>query len=519
MQSTALYRIPQIREIEQAGLSLLPKHTLMQRAAAAVAATALRMLSGDLSSAHILVLAGPGNNGGDGCEAAAILSAQGIKTTVYLAGKKNSLPPDAAIAFALAQKNNCTFIQRDAIHFADYALVIDGLFGIGLSHSIEDVLLDLITSLNKARLEYGLRVLAIDIPSGLHADTGCVLSKDKDNSHGIAVHADQTITFIANKPGLHTASGRDYAGLVETDDLALPENLFPPAFAALNHPARFACATKKRNHASHKGSYGDVKILGGATGMIGAVVLAARMALYAGAGRVYAVFLDEAPGYDSMHPEIMCRTTEASDLHATCLVVGPGLGMNRKAHDLLSQALSTNTALILDADALNLIAVEPGLQAKLKTRSAPSIMTPHPLEAARLLNTTTAAIQADRMTAANKLATLWKSVVVLKGSGSVIAHPDGKIVINTTGNPALATAGTGDVLAGCCGALLAQAEVSAWDAACAGTWLHGKAADTLAMTSLNHDAQLTGLTASELIPAIRKELNQLINLPNNLQQS
>jgi hydroxyethylthiazole kinase-like uncharacterized protein yjeF len=234
------------------------------------------------------------------------------------------------------------------------------------------------------------------------------------------------------------------------------------------------------------------------------------MALHAGAGRTYAVFLDDVPAYDSAHPEIMCRAADTCDLTANCLVLGPGLGVSRAAHDVLSKALSTKTALILDADALNLIAVEAGLQEKLKTRTAPCILTPHPLEAARLLHQSVELVQADRIAAAQTLSAQWNCVVILKGSGSVIAHPNGKVVINTTGNPALATAGTGDVLAGCCGALLAQAQVSAWEAALASTWLHGKAADTLAATMFTNGEHLIGMTASELIPAIRKELNHLI---------
>lgn len=506
MESTALFRISQIRAIEQAGFKIVPTYTLMQRAGAAVAASAKRMLSDEVQAKRIVILAGPGNNGGDGCEAAAVLAQQGAKIFIHLTTNSDSLSPDCAIAFAHAIKSGCEFISHEEIDFSTYDLVIDALFGIGLSHPIKGTYRDLIAILNLARAQHNVLVLAVDVPSGCDADTGCVVGPD-----GIAVRADKTITFIANKIGLHTAYGRDYAGLVEVDSLDLPKDLFPAPCSELNQPSLFSAVIKKRNHASHKGSYGDVKIIGGARGMAGAVVLASRMALHAGAGRIYAVFLDDVPAFDSAQPEIMYRSTDACDLTASCLVLGPGLGSSRNAHDVLSTALSAKTPLVIDADALNLIAVEPGLQAKLKSRTTHCILTPHPLEAARLLNQSVEFVQADRIAAALTLATQWNCVVILKGSGSVIAHPDGRVVINSTGNPALATAGTGDVLAGCCGALLAQADAIAWEAALASTWLHGQAADTLAATMFANNGQFIGLTASELIPAIRKELNQLLH--------
>lgn len=505
MDSTALFRIAQIRAIEQAGIASLPSYTLMQRAGAAVAAVAESMLDDGVYEKRILILAGPGNNGGDGCEAASVLAKQGAKIFIHCIATSDPLPPDPVTAFEHAVENECELILEEDIDFPTYDLVIDALFGIGLSQPIKAPLHDLIADLNRTSALHHLPVLAVDVPSGCDADTGCVVGPD-----GIAVRADKTITFIANKIGLHTAYGRDYAGQVEVDTLDLPENLFSSPCATLNHPSLFSTAIKKRNHATHKGSYGDVKIIGGARGMAGAVVLASRMALHAGAGRTYAVFLDDVPAYDSAHPEIMCRTADTCDLTANCLVLGPGLGVSRAAHDLLSKALSTKTALILDADALNLIAVEAGLQEKLKTRTAPCILTPHPLEAARLLKQSVELVQADRIAAAQTLSAQWNCVVILKGSGSVIAHAYGRVVINSTGNPALATAGTGDVLAGCCGALLAQTQVSAWEAALASTWLHGKAADTLAATMFANGEHLIGMTASELIPAIRKELNHLI---------
>jgi hydroxyethylthiazole kinase-like uncharacterized protein yjeF len=230
------------------------------------------------------------------------------------------------------------------------------------------------------------------------------------------------------------------------------------------------------------------------------------MALMAGAGRVFAGFAGPVPAYDSLHPELMCR--HADDLRADhgVVVIGPGLGMSRHAHDLLSRAVSSAPALVIDADALNLIAAEPALQSRLAQRRAPSLLTPHPLEAARLLGTDVHAVQSDRLSAANALAQRYHATVILKGSGSIIADPGDIPVINATGNPALATAGSGDVLAGLCGALLAQG----WPvraSALAATWLHGSAADQMVADGTGP----IGATASELMPWIRNALNKLVN--------
>ncbi len=267
MNSTALFRISQIRAIEQAGIASLPSYTLMQRAGAAVAASAKRMLAHDVHEKRILILAGPGNNGGDGCEAAAVLAQQGAKIFIHRIITSDSLSPDSVIAFEHAVENECELILEEDIDLPTYDLVIDALFGIGLTQPLQVPLRDLIATLNRTSAQHHFPVLAVDVPSGCNADTGCVVGAD-----GIAVRADKTITFIGNKIGLHTAYGRDYAGQVEVDTLDLPENLFSSPSAELNHPSLFSTAIKKRNHATHKGSYGDVKIIGGARGMAGAVV-------------------------------------------------------------------------------------------------------------------------------------------------------------------------------------------------------------------------------------------------------
>ncbi len=493
--SLNLYSVAQVRAIEAAAISWAGPGILMQRAGAAVARHALTLLHEITTDLHVLVAAGPGNNGGDALEAAALLVQHGIKITIVHLAEENALTAEAGMALKHARQSGAVF--ADSIPAMSWSLAIDGLFGIGLTRPLEGRYRDLATQLN----QLSCPVLAIDVPSGLDADTGSIVGPN-----GLAVSANETMTLIANKPGLHTLYGRDNAGHVVTDDLGIDPSLFPEPIARLNTPLAFADEVRPRVHASHKGSNGDLQVIGGAEGMSGAVILAARMALMAGAGRVFAGFAGPVPAYDSLHPELMCR--HADDLRADhgAVVIGPGLGMSRHAHDLLGRALSFAPALVIDADALNLIAAEPALQSRLAQRTAPSLLTPHPLEAARLLGTDVHAVQSDRLSAANALAQRYHATVILKGSGSIIAQPGDIPVINTTGNPALATAGSGDVLAGLCGALLAQG----WPVkacALAATWLHGSAADQMVANGTGP----IGATASELMPWIRNALNKLVN--------
>lgn len=497
--STALYSVADIRGIELAAQADLPPGTLMQRAGDAACAFALKLLKDAGNGAPVLVLAGPGNNGGDAFEAAHRLAQNGIRVSILSFADPARQPPDARQALSRAQGGNAHFADParwSEIMSAQWSLVIDGLFGIGLARPISGMLRTLVAAVNALPCP----ILALDVPSGLDADTGDLIGED-----GIAVAASHTITFIGNKPGLHTCYGRDYAGEVHVDVLGIDASCFMQPEAQLNRVQLFAHALHPRANNSHKGSFGDVTVIGGAHGMAGAAILAARTAAKCGAGRVFAAFIDDAPAYDGMQPELMCRIAQTHDFSSHTLVVGPGLGMSRTAHDLLVRALNTPAPLVLDADALNLVAAEPELQKKLAQRKAAHVMTPHPLEAARMLGTTSAAIQSDRLAAARELARRYNGTAVLKGSGSVIARPDGKLAINPTGNPGLATAGTGDVLAGICGALLAQG----WperDAALAAPWLHGYAADMLVAQGIGP----TGMTASELIPAVRASLNRLI---------
>lgn len=272
-------------------------------------------------------------------------------------------------------------------------------------------------------------------------------------------------------------------------------------------PAMFKPALAPRDAAAHKGMFGSVAIIGGESGMVGAALLAARAALMAGSGRVYAAMLShDAPSVDLYQPEIMLRKPAVISqiTQLNCVVIGPGLGHTQAAIELLEFWLTQNLALLLDADALNLIAALPHLAALTKARTAETVITPHPGEAARLLACSNAHIQQNRTASALKLAHMLHVTCVLKGAGSICAHHDGSWFINSSGNPGLASAGTGDVLSGVIGSLMAQG-LSALAATKLGVYVHGAAADSL----VAQGSGPVGLTASEVSQQVRHELNQL----------
>lgn len=504
-QTLSLYTIEEIRQIETVARANLAPGSLMRTAG--LAAANLAKALAPINNQKILALAGPGDNGGDALEAAHLLAESGYAVNVILCAETDRYSPDAQHSLQRAKVNEITWISPEQLRASDdqqWSLVIDGLFGIGLARPITGEIESLVHSVNQMAQHSRCPVLALDVPSGLNADTGQIIG-----GQGVAIHATHTITFIGNKLGLHTATGKDIAGEVMVADLGIADNVFPSPHLYLSHPSLFRRTIKPRRHDSHKGSHGDVLIIGGAGGMTGAAILAARSALYCGAGRVYVGFIDDVPAYDHQHPELMCRPAGECDLSKGVVVIGPGLGTSTPAAQLLSKALTEASALVIDADALNLIAQMEDLRTLLVARQKNhrnTIITPHPLEAARLLGVSALEVQCDRITSANNLVAALNACVILKGAGTIIAAANEATFINSTGNPGLATAGTGDVLAGICAALLAQgAEQN--DAARLAVWLHGLAADTLKKQGIGP----TGMTASELIPAIRACLNEFIS--------
>lgn len=453
------------RALEQAALAQNPPQALMERAGMAVARLAHAIAP---HAGQICVWAGPGNNGGDGLVAARRLHATGRRVSVQLCGPTTRLPPDAAQALQQAQAAGVPIAAWNGESQAA-GLHIDALLGLGAYRAPAGAIADAIRSLNAQ----AAKTLAVDLPSGLHPDTGMPLGD-------AAVHAAHTLALLSLKPGCHTGQGRDHAGTVWLDRLGVAADA-PTAWlsGAPRHRAR--------PQASHKGSFGDVAVVGGAPGMVGAAWLAAIAALAAGAGRVYASLLDaQAPACNAQRPELMLRPgwagSDPAVLAATTVVCGCGGGDAVRA--CLPPLLSHAGRLVLDADALNAIAVDSALAALLRRRAArrlPTLLTPHPLEAARLLASTAAQVQHDRLDAALRLAADTGATVLLKGSGTVIAAPSGTLFINPTGNPALATAGSGDVLAGWAGGLWAQSpDSSAADIGSAAAWVHGHAADQAA---------------------------------------
>ncbi|PKO87578.1 MAG: bifunctional ADP-dependent NAD(P)H-hydrate dehydratase/NAD(P)H-hydrate epimerase, partial [Betaproteobacteria bacterium HGW-Betaproteobacteria-12] len=459
MMDNALYLSPALRTLET-------RHAdapLMQRAGAAAADWA-----GELAGPRglpILVIAGPGNNGGDALETARLLRQRFFTVVVVLAGLPERLPADARQAFQRFSEGGGSTVETIPSGNR-WSLIVDGLFGIGLTRPPTSIAASLIDEINTVARRDHCPVLALDCPSGLAADTGAV--------PGAAVCATHTLTFIAGKPGLLTADGPDHCGEIRVVSLELdPESELPADGRRLTR-RDFAQYLQPRRQNSHKGSFGSVGVLGGAPSMVGAAFLAARAALKLGAGRVYAGLVDaQAPSFDPLQPELMLRRPHALLQTAlSALACGPGLGISLEASELLEAAILLDQPLVLDADALNLIASEANLQQALASRQVPAILTPHPAEAGRLLDSSSAEIQADRIAAAREIARRYRSHVALKGCGTLVASVDGTWWINTTGNPGMATAGMGDVLSGIVLALLGQ-HWPALPALLAGVHLHG----------------------------------------------
>lgn len=485
----------EIRAVEAAALGGTPG--LMELAGRATALAARRLAED--TGAPILVVAGPGNNGGDAWVAAAHLRESFSRVVVFdFAGA----PPKAAEARAARQRFEAIGGQIVAEWPAALrpSLVIDGLLGIGLARDVDAGLAEAIGRINDS----GAPVLAIDVPSGLDAETGRV--------RGCAVRASHTLTFIARKPGLHTLDGLDHCGSVECDDLGLRGEVLARARGNLLTLPQMRGWLAPRARNSHKGDYGSLGIIGGNRGMVGAALLAGRAALFSGAGKVFMGLLSgEAPSVDPAHAELMMRPVDDA-LATDVIVAGPGAGRSPSAtsvsmfeRSVLPAAIAQAKPLVLDADALNAIAFSESLgQSVRERRNASTILTPHPAEAGRLLGIDTAAVQADRLHAARELARRFNAHVVLKGAGSICAFPDGRWSINSTGNPGLASGGSGDVLAGMIGALLCQG-LAAAQALQFAVCLHGAAADALVARG---DGPV-GLTASELLPEVRRLINDL----------
>jgi hydroxyethylthiazole kinase-like uncharacterized protein yjeF len=555
-----------LRRLETEAIAAAAPGTLMARAAAAVADACAPLLRRLAAGTPVLAIAGPGNNGGDALLAALMLADRGWAVRGLALSPTEPVAADARRVWRLWHDRGLVLAAPEALEslLADRPLIIDGMFGIGLSRA----LLPEAAAIARRLARSPVWVVAVDVPSGLDADRGCIVG----GADGASVRADVTVTMIADKPGLRTGAGCELAGRIVLAELGLTYSDASAAAAATAPPPVTAASSAvsgtngapavrpadpvaaaplpvaspltalpaktgaravgrlvdrpsvvgllpPRGRDTHKGRFGDVLLVAGNPAMQGASLLAALGAQAVGAGRLYLGRSTPRSGVSSaseLHPELMMRqldlaagTPERALGAATAIVIGCGLGRGADATRAIEHALSHPAALVLDADGLNAVAADPALRASLEARvlaGRVSVLTPHPLEAARLLGTDTRRVQQDRRAAAHALAARTGACVVLKGAGTVIALPDGRWWINASGGPILSVAGTGDVLAGAIGGLLAGG-LPAEDGARLGVWLHGSAGDRLA--SRRNWGGSIGLPASRLPAEIRACLNRL----------
>lgn len=479
-----LYSAAQIRQAERIAIEdlAIPGLQLMRNAGQAAFAELQRRWP---DRRALTVFCGAGNNGGDGYVIARLALQAGYTVSIYAIADVGVLKGDAQTSYRDFLQAGGTIGKLTPDLAVRDGIIVDALLGTGLNREVSDNYSKAIAAINAC----GCPVLAVDVPSGLCADTGCVM--------GYAVKADITVTFIGLKPGLFTGQAADYCGEIVHADLAVPETVF----AGIEPVARLLAkvSLSRRPRGAHKGHFGHVLLIGGNLGYSGAIRLAGEAALRSGAGLVsIATRAEHSAMVNIGRPELMSQGIEyPMQLHmllkkAGVVVIGPGLGQDDWAHSLLAEVLATDKPCVLDADALNLLAQRDD-------RRANWILTPHPGEAARLLGCSTRGIGADRFAAVAALHHRYGGVCVLKGAGSLIA--DGQAIhVATTGNPGMASGGMGDVLAGIAGGLLAQG-LSLADAAKLAVYVHGEAADRAS------EQGERGMLASDLLPVIRRCLN------------
>ena len=485
----ALYTVAQVRALDRRAIEVLgiPGYELMRRAAAAAFASLRRHWP---QAQRIAVYCGPGNNGGDGYLLALLAHEAGLATDV-LALAEAAGEGDAARARTACEQGGVPVRRWDGTSPLPEADVhVDALYGTGLNRPPQPAATALIERLNSG----GKPILALDVPSGLNADTG--------HCPGVAIRASLTVSFIAAKRGLHTGQASAHTGRVELATLGLPESLWQEAPDA--HLLE-AATLPPRPRDAHKGRNGHVLAIGGDHGTAGAVRMCGEAALRGGAGLVsVATRAEQLVSLNAARPELMAHAVNGPQAleplleRATVLAVGPGLGQGAWGLALWLPALDSALPLVLDADGLNLLAAEP-------RRFDPTrqvVITPHPGEAARLLGCSVGDVEDDRFAAARALARRFGTVAVLKGAGSLVADEDGRLDVCPWGNPGMASGGMGDLLTGLVAALLAQG-CSARDAARLGVGLHARAGDLAAREGER------GLLASDLLAPLRSLLNGL----------
>lgn len=480
----ALYRCEQIRACEQHAMDHyhLEEIELMSQAGTEAFFFLIRTYP---QVKHIAIFCGSGNNAGDGYVLARLAHEHGLSVIVYQCKALEDLPSSARQSALLALAAGVECQAADETLESDAELIVDALLGIGLKGAVHGVIANAVEQINAS----GLPVISLDIPSGLNADTG------QADLHCVKAH--HTLTYIGLKTGLYTLDGPDYCGEIHCRHLQLETflaKLFPTAQLLNEYNVLFPLPERKKN--THKGDYGHVLIIGGGPGMPGAVHLTAKAALRAGAGMVtIATWPEHAKGTVSFVPEAMIAGVKtAKDLEpllekVSFCVIGPGLGESDWAKALFLAAMTSQLPMLIDASALRLLAASPQVDDNW-------VLTPHPGEASSLLHCSTEDIQKDRYQAVSTLQQQYGGVVVLKGVGSLIQTEDRTTFVCAQGNPAMASAGMGDVLSGIIAGLAAQG-INLSEAAKLGVWVHAQAGDRLAKTQGS-----TGLLASDLIDVI-----------------
>lgn len=494
-----VFKTSQVREREleaAASLSVSPAQ-LMQRAAQSCLAALERQQP---APARVMILCGPGNNGGDGWVLARLASAAGYRVQVVATEPKTALAKQAATAWRQQQGSVEPLDKLDRTHLAEQDVIVDALLGTGLSRELDELYQCVVETLNDAKDFHKLWVLSIDCPTGLQSDTGVPMP--------VAVEADYTVTMVALKPGLLTGKAAHFTGHLELAELGIA-----PAFRQLEKPVATLIEQDEvmrllppRSRSSHKGQHGHVVIVGGNVGMSGAVILAGRAALRAGCGKVSVLTHPQSQQIVAMaQPELMVQSTAAEDQQAIqdflkradCVVLGPGLGDDKWGQRLTQAVLLSGRPMVVDADGLNLLSRHD----EWWPAHEHLWLTPHPGEAGRLLGITTTEVEQDRWQAVQKLTAKSQAHVVLKGSGSLIAQAQSaRIRVCRRGTPALAVGGSGDVLSGIVGSLVAQKLPAEAILPCA-VWLHAVAAEHAAKGGER------GTLPSDLLEPLRKLVN------------
>lgn len=496
--SKPLYTAEQVQRLDRSAIEAhgIAGIELMERAGKAAFEVA-RLAYPD--AARWLVFCGGGNNGGDGYIVARLAREAGIDVTVCALKSPDALSGDAATAASRWHDAGGSTVTWPVAHPENVDLVIDALLGTGLDKEPQDDFAAAIKLINAAASP----VIAVDIPSGLNADNG--------NAPGVAVVADRTVTFIGQKRGMYTADGPDHCGVVHFSDLQTPDAIREaiPDSGDLIRESIIHKQLKPRQRNSHKGSFGWLLAIGGNSSMSGAVRLCGEAALRSGAGKVTLATNPEHAAFVNLAcPELMVRGVKRGKQLQTLLgqvniiVIGTGLGQTSWSEDLFKTCMQTELPIVLDADGLNILArLYPEMGQSKQLPRGRWILTPHPAEAGRLLGCSPKDVQQDRVGIAIQLAQRFDATVVLKGCGTVVADKEGRYGICPLGNPGMSSAGTGDVLAGVIGAMVAQG-LSLWQAARVGVVVHAHAGD-LAAGLIGE----RGLIASDLIDQLPGVLN------------